>query len=223
MTDFLGKLESLFLHQPTAQTVTVPTSSTPVTVSLGGNTAPVIHVEVPPLQSNTITPSAPGTILKHNDWPTQHTVWSTFSHPGTAAWSAQNLVDVPCPWTLHMDKIVLHSIQINKLAAESLKRVLNYIWEQAGKTQEAIEKLHYDRYSGSYNYRPIRGAQALSMHSYGLAIDFDDQENQQHAQHHLFQPDSLIVKAFETEGWTWGGRWGGSSIDSMHFQAAKVH
>lgn len=164
----------------------------------------------------------PTIVLKPNHWPTQHEVWSTFHNNGSVAWVKENLVDVPCPWTLHMDKIVLHQIQIHKMAAESLTRILNYIWEQAGSTQEAIEKLHYDRYSGSYNYRPIRGSHAMSMHSYGLAIDFDDQENQQHSQHHLFHDDSLIVKAFEAESAVWGGRWGGSTVDAMHFQFCKV-
>jgi hypothetical protein len=207
MIDFIGDIKHL-LH-------------------MDGNTAATPAAVVLPPENPTIIvpigdadPTAP-TLIRQN-WPSQHTIWTTWSHPGTNAWSNENLTDVKCPWALHMDKVSLHSIQINKKAAASLERVLNYIWVKAGKTQEAIEKLHYDRYSGSYNYRPIRGAHALSMHSYGLAIDFDDQENQQHDTHHLFQDTSLIVQAFKGEGWAWGGDWSRGSIDAMHFQAAHV-
>ncbi len=163
-------------------------------------------------------------VLVHNVWPTQAQCPSYYGNPAQAGWSTHNLVDVPCPWTLHMDKVTLHSIQIHKKCADSLALVLKYIWEEAGTTQEAIEKLHYDRYSGSYNFRPIRGSsgKVLSMHAYGAAIDFDDQENQQHSTHHLFQENSLIVRAFKAEGWVWGGDWSVSSIDAMHFQAARV-
>jgi hypothetical protein len=211
MTDFLGPIEHFFeeIWASLPTKTLVPVKVAPI--------APVA-LEAPP---------APREIadikLTKQNWPSQHTVWNTYPHPGTANWTSENLTDVKCPWTLHMDKIVLHSIQINKHAAESLDRVLRYIWEKAGSSQETIEKLHYDRYSGSYNYRPIRGASALSMHAYGLAIDFDDQENQQHATKHLFQDNSLIVQAFKAEGWAWGGDWSKGSIDAMHFQAATVY
>ena len=216
MTDFLGDLIHFF-H---------PDQPPPPAPVEGANSQIVVDST---LVLNPIAPGGPIPMvpdipeLIHNKWPSQHTIWTTWSKPGTTAWSNENLTDVKCPWTLHMDKISLQSIQINKKAAASLERVLNYIWVKAGSTQEAIEKLHYDRYSGSYNYRPIRGAHALSMHSYGLAIDFDDQENQQHAQHHLFQDDSLIVQAFKAEGWAWGGDWSRGSIDAMHFQACSVY
>ena len=173
--------------------------------------------------SNTVAQSIKPTLI-HNTWPTQAQCPSYYGNPASSGWSHANLVDVPCPWTLHMDNVTLHNIQIHRKAADSLRRILQYIWVEAGETQEAIEKLHYDRYSGSFNFRPIRGSsgRVLSMHSYGAAIDFDDQENQQHSEKHLFQDNSLIVEAFKAEGWVWGGDWSRSSIDAMHFQAARV-
>ena len=72
-------------------------------------------------------------------------------------------------------------------------------------------------------YLPMRGGIALSMHSYGVAIDWDAEENPQHSAKHLFREDSLIVVKFKEENWVWGGDWGGSSIDAMHVQAARVH
>lgn len=212
MTDILGNIED--------EIVALIQEGITEAEKLFGFATPVVVTPTPVVLANT-TVSAETKLIR-NTWPTQAQAMSFYGNPSHSAWIKANLVSVPCPWTLHMDKDVLHAIQIHRKAAESLHRVLQYIWEKAGKTQEAIEKLHYDRYSGSYNYRPIRGGSGLSMHSFGVAIDFDDQENQQHAEHHLFQPDSLIVKAFEGEGWIWGGRWSPASVDAMHFQAARV-
>ncbi len=191
------------------------------TVGLAAN-KPVTVSSPPAATANTTIVKPAPVVLVHNVWPTQREVWSTFHNNGTVAWVNANLVDVPCPWLLRMDKITLHSIQIHKSCAESLKRVLGYIWQQCGESQEAIEKLHYDKYSGSYNYRPIRGGTAMSMHSYGLAIDFDAEENEQHSPKHLFTDDSLIIKAFKAEGWVCGVDWSPASIDAMHVQAARV-
>jgi hypothetical protein len=114
-------------------------------------------------------------------------------------------------------------ITIHKKAAASLTRVLDSIWLGVGKDESAIETLHYNLFSGSFNYRPMRDGHALSMHSYGVALDFDASENPQHSTKHLFQSNSLIVTSFKAEGWIWGGDWSGTSIDAMHFQAARVH
>ena len=160
-----------------------------------------------------------------NVWPLQRDCLTFYGNPASKNWLHENTVDVTCPWTLHMGSVVLTNILIHKKCADSLTRVLNNIWEAVGKTQAAIEKLRYDQYSGSYNFRPIRGSNSgvLSMHSFAAAIDWDDQENQQHSMKHLFQDNSLLVTAFKQEGWIWGGDWSPGSIDAMHVQAARVH
>jgi hypothetical protein len=163
------------------------------------------------------------TILTPQKWPLQRDATAFFGDPRKSNFSAQHLVSVPCPWKLFMGKTELHSIQINKACAASLTRVLNFVWEKVGKDQSAIETLHYHLYSGSYNFRPMRGGSALSMHAYGAAIDWDDQENQQHHMKHLFQDNSLLIQAFKAEGWSWGGNWSPASVDAMHVQAARVH
>ena len=160
-----------------------------------------------------------------NVWPLQKDCLSIDGTPGDwgSAWYKANIVDVTCPWLLNMDGQKVTSIQINKRCAESLARVLNNIWEAVGKDQSAIETLHYHLYSGSFNYRPMRGGVSLSMHAFGRAVDFDSEENTQHSMKHLYQENSLIVVKFKEEGWVWGGDWSPASIDAMHFQAARVH
>ena len=68
-----------------------------------------------------------------------------------------------------------------------------------------IAALHYDRYDGSYNFRPMRGGASLSMHSFACAIDWDANDNAFHDKHHLFNEQSLLVVKFKEEGWVWGG------------------
>jgi len=157
-----------------------------------------------------------------NIWPLQRDAAAFYGEPWLPGWLHDCTIDVPCPWPL---RGCPQHILIHKKCRESLYRVLNAIWDAVGHNFETIQRLRYDRFDGSYCYRPIRGGDGrhLSMHSYAAALDFDAEDNQQHSQHHLFQDDSLIVKCFEAEGWIWGGRWSPGSIDSMHFQAVRIH
>jgi len=216
---------------PNAKTGRVADLSPGLMKALGLDTNGIVEVDIP-LPSDAIKESAfppqifvdtskasPSglPVLTKQIWPLQRDAPKFYPDP------AHNLVAVETPWEMHYGGKPVNHIMVHRKCADSLKRVLAYIWASCDKDQEKIAALHYDRYSGSYNPRPIRGGSYPSMHSFGAAIDFDDEENQQHSQHHLFTDDSLIVKAFKAESWVWGGDWGGNSIDSMHFQSARVH
>jgi hypothetical protein len=160
-------------------------------------------------------------------WPLQSQCFEFYGDPRgndsyNPAWLAANIVPVLCPWPLFYGKQPEPFISIHKKCAASLTRVLNNIYATANKSNDAIHSLKYDQFSGSIAYRPMRGSSAISMHEFGCAIDFDDADNQFHDQKHLFQDDSLIVRAFKAEGWQWGGDWSPGSVDGMHFQASRV-
>jgi hypothetical protein len=131
---------------------------------------------------------------------------------------------VTCPWTFTVEGTHSNKITIHKKCAASLERVLNYIWEQCGKDPAKIHEFGYDVFDGSYNPRNIAGTNTPSVHSYAAAMDWNAAANPQHAplSQTKFKEDSLIVFAFKTEGWIWGGDWSPASIDAMHFQAARV-
>jgi D-alanyl-D-alanine carboxypeptidase len=159
-----------------------------------------------------------------NDWPLQKDCLAFYGDPRKASWLQANTIDVACPWPLKMGDLVIPHILIHKKCAESLARVLNAVWDATGRNLTTIQRLHYDRYDGSYNLRLIRGsATAMSMHAFAAAIDWDAADNAQHSQKHLLQDDSLLVAKFKDEGWIWGGDWSPGSIDAMHVQAARVH
>jgi hypothetical protein len=138
-----------------------------------------------------------------------------------ATWERKNLVYIVPPYPMVMGSISISKIRINRACAASLERVLKNIWTMCGKDYNTIKRLNYHVFSGSYNYRLKRNGSALSMHAYGAAIDFDAPNNMMGDKTPGFTPESIIVKAFEQEGWVWGGRWK-NGIDGMHFQCAKI-
>jgi hypothetical protein len=146
--------------------------------------------------------------------------------PNYGAWEIHNITHVLCPWPLFAEgkPVSNNKIPISIKAAASLTRVLQYVWEQVGQDEEKIKAAHYDQFSGSFVIRPIRRGNSMSTHSYGRAIDWDDQHNQQGAQvgHTLFTAKDLLISSFLAESWIWGGKWNGRTRDAMHVQAALV-
>jgi hypothetical protein len=69
-------------------------------------------------------------------------------------------------------------------------------------------------YAGCYAPRRIPGSGSLSLHAWGLAVDLNASTNPQGAEP---RQDPRLVRAFEREGFTWGGRWP-TAPDGMHFE-----
>jgi hypothetical protein len=69
-------------------------------------------------------------------------------------------------------------------------------------------------YAGCYAPRRIPDSGSLSLHAWGLAVDINASENLQGAEP---KQDRRVVRAFEDEGFTWGGRWP-TAPDGMHFE-----
>jgi hypothetical protein len=181
---------------------------------------------VPP-QPGLIVPPSTVTRVK---WPTQAELPGIDGDPDSPRWSAENIVNVPCPWPLLMDGTTLDSIQINRRCAHSLVEVLTAVWDDCGRDYKKVVSEHFNLYSGSYVNRPIRGGHEKSTHAFGRAIDWFDQGNQQHSQHHEFTASTILIKWFLAAGWVWGGTWrsdplappAGEDIDAMHVQSAEV-
>lgn len=166
-----------------------------------------------------------------NNWPTQAECDAFYDNPRSridnskpsSGWESANLVRVKPPFVIRFEgKTVTAGVLIHKKCADSLARVFQAIWDAAGHDQKVIDKWGVSNYGGAYNYRQMRGSSRLSMHSWGCAIDLDPDNNAFHDQDPHFAHVPQVVKAFEDEGWTWGGRWSGRSKDGMHFQAARV-
>lgn len=152
-------------------------------------------------------------------WPRQRDCMAFYGAVGTS----QTQIDIPYDMVLawdrsaHVRKMTLHT----KVAA-SAKRVLEKVAEIY--TPQDRAGLGLDVFGGSLNVRRMRGGSAYSMHSWGIAIDFDPERNQLNwkaPKARLSHPDAVpFWQAWEAEGWLSLGR--ARDFDHMHIQAARL-
>jgi hypothetical protein len=74
---------------------------------------------------------------------------------------------------------------------------------------------------GGYYPRAKRLSQNPSLHSWGLAVDVNSDENRGMGASAVNALPPGFPELWESLGWTWGGRWRGASYDPMHFQWAR--
>lgn len=121
-------------------------------------------------------------------------------------WTAQNIVPVQLPG----------------MAATSCHRVM--VPQLLAVVEELIERdlySHLDpsQFAGCFVARHIdwNPNKPLSMHAWGLAIDFNTRDNWLGA---TPQMDLRVVEVFERWGFEWGGRW--NRPDGMHFELDRI-
>lgn len=180
---------------------------------LNGAVAPPVPIQP---ERPTQPPVTGGTVLQMNKWPTPAECPAFYGDD--EATIRANLVNVQIPWLMNGKT---HTIQIHKKCAESLTRIVNFIWETCGKSQDQIHTFGYDIFDGSFVPRNIAGTGKRSNHWYAAALDFNAARNPQHATaaNTEFKEESLITTAFKREGWKWGGNWSPEYRDAMHYQA----
>jgi hypothetical protein len=165
------------------------------------------------------------------NWPRQSEMNAFYGDPDSnddmkadARWESANLVTIVPPYRMvaaWAPAQPIKGIRVHKRCAESLTRILTAVAKSYG-SQGAIEAARMHLYGGCYNFRLMRGGSKLSIHSWGAAIDIDPERNGLGKMWHdnAGMMPLQVVKCFDAEGWTWGGRW--KTGDAMHFQAASV-
>ena len=163
-----------------------------------------------------------------NRWPRQSPgagLVEAFGPRGAPGGFTPPLRRVACPWPLKIAwnrRQTTRSISIHAKCAGSLGRVLARIHAHYGDAE--IGRLGLDLYGGSYNPRRMRGATRWSMHSWGIAIDWDPANNRLkwgRDKATLARPEYEDWWRFwEEEGWLSLGR--AKNFDGMHVQAAKL-
>src|SRR5512143_336902 len=149
-------------------------------------------------------------------WPHDDTESLTafYGRPGTQS----NLVLVKPPWRMTYEGRPIKGVQIHRKCAESLKRVFDDIAEQVDNDWSQLPPGAV-KFSGSYNYRRIRGSSRVSTHAFGAAVDLDAEDNPMNSRGDKGTMSPIVINAFKREGWFWGGDFK-SRKDPMHFQAA---
>lgn len=154
-------------------------------------------------------------------WPSQADVRSGKSIFGKAG-DESNLVNITPPYTLYYEGKPLKTIRVHKLVANAVREALEEVLEYYGV--ERIHELGLDDYSGSYNYRATASGKSLSMHAWGIALDFAADKNtyatkKPHAS--LSKPEcDKWWEIWEAHGATSLGR--SRNYDWMHLQFASL-
>lgn len=104
-------------------------------------------------------------------------------------------------------------IRVHKKYEHEIARLIQIASDVSGYRPDSIQ---------TFNPRVIGGTDRLSMHAYGIAIDFDPPKNPWGGGG-VIRNYPLFIEIFELAGWTWGGRWKGATGkpntgDDMHFQ-----
>jgi hypothetical protein len=154
-----------------------------------------------------------------NKWPQQKDVRKVYGKVGTN----QTSIELPFHMFLAWDKAkIIKRITLHRKVAASASRVLQNVSEIY--TERERSDLGLDIFSGSLNVRKMRGGSRYSMHSWGIAIDFDNQRNglKWHKPKSRLSHDDAIPfwQEWEKEGWLSLGR--ARDFDWMHVQAARL-
>lgn len=152
-------------------------------------------------------------------WPRQAEVPGYFGAVG----QNQTQIEIPFDMALAWDKGTrIRRMTLHRLVAPSALRVLERLAQVYSAPERAA--LGISLFGGSLNVRRMRGGNAYSMHSWGIAIDFDPERNQlnwSRPRARLSHDDALpFWAAWEAEGWLSLGR--ARDFDWMHVQAARL-
>lgn len=161
------------------------------------------------------------TTSTQSNLPTQAAVRKGTSIFGKAG-DESNLVNIKPAYQLYYCGTPVKTIRVHKAIANRVEAALKEILAHYGLSE--IKRLGLDQYSGSYNYRKSTGASSLSMHAWGIALDFAADKNaynmkKPHAS--LSHPDcEMWWKIWEKHGAVSLGR--ECNYDWMHLQFAKL-
>lgn len=154
-------------------------------------------------------------------WPrqTQEEVRAFFGNVGTH----QTMLDLPYTHRLAWDKnVLINRYSCHEKVHDSLNRILTRVHEHYG--EERIIELRLDLFGGCFNKRKKKGGSTWSMHAWGVAVDYDPENNQFRwgwDRASFARPEyDAWWKIWEEEGWTGLGR--SRNYDWMHIQAPHL-
>lgn len=153
-------------------------------------------------------------------WPRQAEVERFYGAPG------KNQTTLVLPFKMVLDwedeRVEVGKFSIHEKVHDSAKRAFDRIADAYDATARA--RLGLDRFGGCLNVRAMRGGSRLSMHSWGIAIDFAPGSNALkwgRDRATLARPEcETFWRIWEGEGWVSLGRL--KNFDWMHVQAARL-
>ncbi len=121
---------------------------------------------------------------------------------------------VAVPWRVGTYRGTLPFTQVNAVHEKAAKIV-----SELSKLPDQLTKF-VDAPAGSFSWRPIAGANQLSPHAFGIAVDI----NTKYSNYWRWDSPPVwknfipfeVIDVFERNGFIWGGKW--SHYDTMHFE-----
>jgi hypothetical protein len=150
------------------------------------------------------------------------------------SWEGQNIRKVAPPdgWQLFYQAdagpVVVSGIRMHRFLEDSFHAVLDEIWRHADDELGGgadvmtirgwLHRRRLDQHGGGFNFRNITGGRRLSLHSFGIALDWDPDHNPRQAPMRSTLP-SWWYDVWAEHGWI-DGR-GFRTPDPMHVQFAR--
>jgi hypothetical protein len=180
-------------------------------------TAQLFEDDTPETQEPEVAPPQPSGVA--GQWPKQADCMKYYGGVGLF----QTTLQLPYPMRLAWDKnTVITKFSVHEKVHDSAKRAFDKIAREYTEAQR--KDLGLDLWGGCLNVRKMRGGSSYSMHSWGIAIDFDPERNQLkwgRDRARLAKPDAEpFWRIWEAEGWVSLGR--ARNFDWMHVQAARL-
>jgi hypothetical protein len=166
-------------------------------------------------------------------------IGATFGNPANGdgtlneAWEGENIRKVAPPdgWELYYQAdggpVRVSGIRLHRLLEDSFHSVLDDIWAYAASQLNSpapadeirawLHRRRLDQHGGGFNFRPITGGRRLSLHSYGIAIDWDPERNPRKKPLSRTLPD-WWYQIWADRGWHDGRAF--RTPDPMHVQFA---
>lgn len=117
---------------------------------------------------------------------------------------------------------VINKFTCHAKVADSVQVVLSNVLAHYGLAE--IQHLRLDMWGGGLNVRPMRGGTKYSTHAWGIAFDYDPENNQLKwgkDKASFARPEyDMWWKCWENEGWVSLGK--ERNYDWMHVQAARI-
>lgn len=201
--------------------VSAPLAMTVPSICVAAGTSKSANQNVAPGRPALISPTRLS--RRRKKWPREDRIQSDLFKTYGDPLDHGTLVKVHIPWTMRIaglnGKTRRHLWAHHKVAG-SLERVLRTVHGEYGSSH--IRRLGFDVFGGDHVDRKMRGSKRWSLHAWGIAFDFDPQNNGlrwDHRRAKLAHPDCEDWwRIWESEGWYSLGR--NHDYDWMHVQAA---
>lgn len=161
------------------------------------------------------------TVAGIKEWPrqTQSELRKFFGEPGKHQVHCQVPFEMELAWD---PKAKLTKFMCHELVKEPFERIFAAALDHYGLA--ALQQMGITKFGGCLNVRQMRGGSAMSLHSWGIAVDLDPARNQFRwtaLQAHFDEPEyDVWWQIVESEGMVSLGR--ERNFDWMHFQAARL-